>query len=90
MLASPVTSGMFRLVRSMFGCGFILTGTHPAIAASENVLCDHAKELVNHASSCRSSLRQRRLGSVCLKLAGAAGSAQTVIFREKEWVVKMR
>ena len=50
MLASPVTSGMFRLVRSMFGCGFILTGTHPAIAAFENVLCDHAKEVVNHAT----------------------------------------
>ena len=36
-----------RLVRSLFGCGFILTGTHPSIVENENVITAHARTLVN-------------------------------------------
>ena len=41
------TQGRLRLVRSHFGCGFILTGTHPSITARENVVSEHAKTLAN-------------------------------------------
>ena len=41
------TQGRLRLVRSFFGCGFILTGTHPSITTMENSLTAHAKNLVN-------------------------------------------
>ena len=47
------TRGRLRMVKSLFGCGFILTGTHHAIAATENVICDHANTLVNHATLAR-------------------------------------
>ena len=43
------TRGRLRLVRSLFGCGFILTGTHPSISVCENSLTAHAKTLVNCA-----------------------------------------
>ena len=43
------TQGRLRLVRSHFGCGFILTGTHPSITAKENVVTEHAKTLANCA-----------------------------------------
>ena len=41
------TKGRLRLVRSLFGCGFILTGTHPSISATENSVTDHAKHISN-------------------------------------------
>ena len=41
--------GRLRLVKSLFGCGFILTGTHSSIVARENVLTEHARTLVNCA-----------------------------------------
>jgi len=41
------TQGRLRLVRSLFGCGFILTGTHPSIVTRENTLTRHAKTLAN-------------------------------------------
>ena len=41
------TQGRLRLVRSHFGCGFILTGTHPLITARENVVTYYAKTLAN-------------------------------------------
>ena len=47
------TRGRLRLVQSLFGCGFILTGTHPAITARENTVCESAKNLVNHATLAR-------------------------------------
>ena len=34
-------------MRSLFGCGFILTGTHPSIVENENVITAHARTLVN-------------------------------------------
>ena len=43
------TKGRLRLVKSLFGCGYILTGTHPAITANENLVCNNAKTMVNHA-----------------------------------------
>ena len=43
------TRGRLRLVKSIFGCGFILTGTHPAITTSEYMLCNNAKLMANHA-----------------------------------------
>ena len=95
-----LTSGRFRLVRSMFGCGFILTGSHPAIAASENVLCDHAKEVVNHATLVMDTVPMVtwNMAVACLKLPEffetegmgismpktCRGWTQTVIFREKD------
>ena len=39
------TRGRLRLVKSLFGCGFILTGTHSSITSKENVITDHAKTL---------------------------------------------
>ena len=41
------TRGRLRLLRSHFGCGFLLSGTHPDIVAVENSLCKTAKVLVN-------------------------------------------
>ena len=41
------TVGRLRLVHSMFGCGFILTGTHKSIVTRENVVSRHAKTLAN-------------------------------------------
>ena len=41
------TQGRLRLVRSSFGCGFILTGTHPSLVAHENVVTRYAKTLAN-------------------------------------------
>ena len=41
------TRGRLRLVRSFFGCGFILTGTHCSIGSVETGLTQHAKNLVN-------------------------------------------
>ena len=41
--------GRLRLVKSLFECGFILTGRHSSIGARENVLTEHAKTLVNCA-----------------------------------------
>ena len=41
------TQGRLRLVRSHFGCGFILTGTHPSITSKENTITEHAKSLSN-------------------------------------------
>ena len=39
------TQGRLRLVKSLFGCGFILTGTHPSILHKENSITDFAKTL---------------------------------------------
>ena len=41
------TRGRLRLVKSLFGCGYILTGTHPSISVAENSLTACAKTLVN-------------------------------------------
>ena len=41
------TRGRLRLVRSYFGCGYILTGTHSSISVSENTITSYAKTLVN-------------------------------------------
>ena len=41
------TRGRLRLVRSHFGFGFILTGTHPSITAKKNVVTEFAKTLAN-------------------------------------------
>ena len=41
------TKGRLRLLRSKFGCGFVLSGTHVDIIAEENTLCKTAKVLVN-------------------------------------------
>ena len=43
------TRGRLRLVKSLFGCGFILTGTHPSILAREVSITEHARTLVNCA-----------------------------------------
>ena len=43
------TRGRLRLMNSIFGCGYVLTGTHPSISAKENVLTAHARTLVNCA-----------------------------------------
>ena len=43
------TRGRLRLVRSIFGCGYILSGTHPSISVKENTLTLNAKTLVNCA-----------------------------------------
>ena len=44
------TRGRLRLVRSHFGCGYILTGTHPSISVNENIVASYAKTLVNGAT----------------------------------------
>ena len=44
------TKGRLRLVKSLFGCGYILTGTHPAITANENLVFNNAKTMVNQLS----------------------------------------
>ena len=44
------TRGRLRLVKSLFGCGFILTGTHPSISVHENTVTQFARTLVNGAS----------------------------------------
>ena len=36
------TRGRLRLVKSLFGCGFILTGTHSSILAREVSITEHA------------------------------------------------
>ena len=41
------TRGRLRLVQSHFGCGFILTGSHPSIVSRENVISNYAKTLAN-------------------------------------------
>ena len=41
--------GRLRLVKSIFGCGFILSGTHPSITTLENKITSYAKTLVNCA-----------------------------------------
>ena len=41
------TRGRLRLVRSYFGCGYILTGTHPSISVSENTITAYARTLLN-------------------------------------------
>ena len=41
------TKGRLHLLRSKFGCGFVLSGTHVDIIAEENTLCKTAKVLVN-------------------------------------------
>ena len=43
------TRGRLRLVKSLFGCGYILTGTHPMITENENTVAAYAKTLVNSA-----------------------------------------
>ena len=43
------TRGRLRLVKSLFGCGYILTGTHPLIVERENTVTSFAKTLVNCA-----------------------------------------
>ena len=42
--------GRLRLVKSLFGCGYVLTGTHPSIRECENSLTAYAKTLVNCAT----------------------------------------
>ena len=37
------TRGRLRLVRSHFGCGYILTGTHASISVNENIVASYAK-----------------------------------------------
>ena len=39
------TQGRLRLVKSLFGCGFILTGTHPSITHKENTITEFARTL---------------------------------------------
>ena len=41
------TQGRLRLVKSIFGCGYILTGTHPSITSRENVLAGYSRILGN-------------------------------------------
>ena len=36
------TRGRLRLVKSLFGCGYILTGTHPMITENENTVAAYA------------------------------------------------
>ena len=43
------TRGRLRLVKSLFGCGYILTGTHPSISIKENSITHNAHTLVNCA-----------------------------------------
>ena len=43
------TRGRLRLVKSLFGCGYILSGTHSSITERENSLTAYAKTLVNCA-----------------------------------------
>ena len=43
------TVGRLRLVHSMFGCGFILTGTHNSIVTWENTISRHARTLAKYA-----------------------------------------
>ena len=43
------SQGRLRLVRSLFGCGYILTGTHSSITSQENVLTAYDRTL----GSCR-------------------------------------
>ena len=50
------TRGRLRLVRSIFGCGFILTGTHPSISTQENTITPYAKTLINGAMMRRESV----------------------------------
>ena len=47
------TRGRLRLSRSLFGCGFVLSGTHPAISTMENTVCENARSLANHATMAR-------------------------------------
>ena len=44
---SGFTKGRLRLVKSLFGCGYILTGTHPSIVQRENCLTAYAQTLAN-------------------------------------------
>ena len=43
------TKGRLRLMKSKFGCGYILTGTHPSISVKENAITYNAETLVNCA-----------------------------------------
>ena len=43
------TRGRLWLVKSLFGCGYILTGTHPSISIKENSITHNAHTLVNCA-----------------------------------------
>ena len=47
------TRGRLRLVQSIFGCGYILTGTHPSISVVENLVTPYAKTLATGASLSR-------------------------------------
>ena len=47
------TRGRLRLSKSLFGCGYVLTGTHPAITTAENNVCENAKIMANHAAMVR-------------------------------------
>ena len=53
------TRGRLRLVKSLFGCGFILSGTHPSISVHENTVTTYAKTLVNCATLVNDSEDQR-------------------------------
>ena len=76
------TRGRLRLVKSLFGCGYILTGTHPAITATENTVCDNAKNLVNHATLARASEIEEVVP--VMKCARAVASLQIPEFFEAE------
>ena len=53
------TRGRLRLVKSLFGCGFILSGTHPSISVHENTVTTYAKTLVNCATLVNDSKGRR-------------------------------
>ena len=43
------TIGRLRLVTSLFGCGYIISGTHPSISVKEQEVTTHARTLANCA-----------------------------------------
>ena len=59
------TKGRLRLLRSHFGGGFVLSGTHADIITEENTLCRSAKILVNAAPASTEDLDQANAVVVC-------------------------
>ena len=59
------TKGRLRLLRSIFGCGFVLSGTHGDIIAEEHTLCRSAKILVNAVPASTEDLDQANAVVMC-------------------------
>ena len=73
------TKGRLRLVKSLFGCGYILTGTHPAITASENTICYNARNLINNATMANTSANILKACNPCSPSCSCVGGREGML-----------